>query len=111
MEIKLQSEAGNARQLLKSCIDLFWLLIQKISPIEGLKQEQELALRSEYGRFYVWAQEFYPENGRLDEIFQLSGNLRDQTMSLLVAVGRTLCSRGTGNLPKSVLFHLKPLTL
>lgn len=111
MEIELRGEVGNAGQLFKSCADLFWLLVQKIDFIKGLNQEQQVALRDEFGRFYFWGEGFHPENGKLDEILQLSGSLRDQTISLLMDVGRTLCSRETGSLPKSVWFHLKTLTL
>lgn len=111
MEIELRGEAGTAGQLFKSCVDLFWLLIQRINPIEDIEQEQKSALRDELGRLYFWGEGFHPENGTLDEILRLSASLRDQTISLLMDVGSTLCSRKTGNAPNSNCFHLKTLTL
>lgn len=111
METELRSEAGIAGQLFKSCVDLFWLLIQKVDLVKDLKQEQKSALQHEFGRFYFWGEGFDPENGRLDEILRLSASLRDQTILLLMDVGRTLSSRETGSLPSSIWFYPNILTI
>lgn len=101
MEIE-PSEAGTAGRLLKSCIHLFWLLIKKIDTVEGLQEEQKLALRDELARLYFWGRGFNIKKGGLDKILRLSVSLRDQTISLLMDVGRTLSSRETGKLPNSI---------
>lgn len=102
MEIELPSDARVAGPLFKSCIHLFWLLIQEIDTVEGLQEEQKLALRDEFARFYFWGRGFNIRKGGLDKILRLSVSLRDQTISLLMDVGRTLCSRETGKLPNSI---------
>lgn len=102
MEVERPSEARVASLLFKSCIDLFWLLIQKIETVEGLQEEQKMALRYEFARFYFWGKGFNIENGGLGKILCLSASLRNQTFSLLMDVGRTLCSRETGKLPNSI---------
>lgn len=97
MDPELSSEVGIAGQIFKSCVDLFWLLIQRINLDEALEQVNKVALRDEFARFYFWGEGFQPEKGGLDEILRFSSNLRDQTISLLTEVGKALCSRETGN--------------
>ena len=105
MDVELSSEVGIAGQLFKSCVDLFWLLIQRINVEEAVEQDNKLALRDEFARFYFWGEGFQPEKGGLDEILRFSSSLRDQTISLLAEIGRALCSRETGNPPGSMFSH------
>ncbi|KAG8527363.1 uncharacterized protein KY384_007515 [Bacidia gigantensis] len=95
MEAELSSEVGAAGRLFKSCIDLYWALLQRTLPLEYKKQQKQ-ALRTEFGRLYFWGDGFYPYDGRLDEILTVSSRLRNRVTSILVEIGGLLCHEKTG---------------
>ena len=95
MEAELSSEVGAVGQLFKSCVDLFWALLQRILVLK-FKDRQKKALRDIFARFYFWGDGFYPYEGRLDAILANSSRLRNRVLSVLVEVGEILCSEKTG---------------
>lgn len=95
MEVELSSEVGAVGQLFKSCVDLFWALLQRITVL-NFKDRQKEALRDVFGKFYFWGDGFYPYEGRLDAILANSSRLRNRVLSILVEVGEILCSERTG---------------
>ena len=95
MEAELSSEVGAVGRLFKSCVDLFWALLQRIHVLK-FKDRQKEALRDVFGKFYFWGDGFYPYEGRLDAILANSSRLRKRVLSVLVEVGEILCSETTG---------------
>lgn len=95
MEIELSSEVGAVGQLFKSCVDLYWALLQRILIMKFQKRQKE-ALRDVFGEFYFWGDGFYPFEGRLDEILVNSSRLRIRVLAVLIDVGEILCSERTG---------------
>ncbi len=67
MEADLSSEVDTAGGLFKSCIDLYWALLQRIL-VPKFEEKKREALRDEFGRFCFWGEGFYPFKGRLDDI-------------------------------------------
>ena len=108
MEAELSSEVGAVGRLFKSCVDLYWALLQRILILK-FKDRQKEALRDVFGKFYFWGDGFYPFEGRLDEILVNSSRLRNRLLAVLVEVGDILCSERTGTyveramLPKFIL--------
>lgn len=100
MEGELSSEVGLAGRLFKSCVDLFWALLQRLS-LRGSEPKQLKSLRDEFGRFYFWGDGYYPYEGRLDEILLSSSRLRRRVLSVMVEIAQLLCSEKTGELSLS----------
>ena len=97
MEAELSSEVGAVGRLFKSCVDLFWALLQRTLVLK-FKERQKEALRDVFGKFYFWGDGFYPYGGRLDAILANSSRLRTRVLSVLVEVGEILCSERTGTI-------------
>ena len=95
MEAQLSSEVGAVGRLFKSCVDLYWALLQRILILK-FKDRQKEALRDVFGKFYFWGDGFYPFEGRLDEILVNSSRLRNRVLAVLVEFGEILCSEKTG---------------
>ena len=95
MEAELSSEVGAVGRLFKSCVDLYWALLQRILILD-FKAPQKEALRDVFGGFYFWGDGFYPIEGRLDEILVNSSRLRNRVLAVLVEIGEILCSERTG---------------
>ena len=95
MEAELSSEVGAVGRLFKSCVDLYWALLQRILTLE-FKDPQKEALRDVFGSFYFWGDGFYPFEGRLDEMLANSSRLRNRVLAVLVEIGEILCSERTG---------------
>ena len=106
MEIELSSEAGLSSQLFKSCVNLFWLLLQKAIADEALAEEQKSILQDCFAKFMFWGQGFRSVEGGLDDILHFSASLRHQTMLLLKEVAKSLCSPETGEVTGGVLLQL-----
>ncbi|KAK4691720.1 hypothetical protein P7C71_g5341, partial [Lecanoromycetidae sp. Uapishka_2] len=95
MEAELSSEVGAVGRLFKSCIDLYWALVQRILILK-FKEPQKQALRDAFGKFYFWGDGFYPFDGRLDEILANSNRLRNRVLLVLIDIGELLCHEKTG---------------
>ncbi len=95
MEVELSSEVGAVGQLFKSCVDLYWALLQRILVMKFGDRQKE-ALRDVFGGFYFWGDGFYPFEGRLDLILVNSSRLRNRVLAVLIDVGEILCSERTG---------------
>ncbi|KAH0559286.1 hypothetical protein GP486_004202 [Trichoglossum hirsutum] len=96
MERGLSSEVGPVGRLFKDCVDLFWVLLQRISTLDQFDQQKKSDLRDEFGKFFFWGDGYLPYEGRLDEILSHSTRLRRRVLSLMSEIGDILCDRKRG---------------
>ena len=90
MEAELSSEVGAAGRLFKSCVDLFWALLQRILVLDYEEKFKD-NLRAEFGKFYIWGDGYRPFEGILDAILDNSSRLKLRVISVLMEVGEILC--------------------
>ncbi len=97
-EYSPNTKAGIVGHFFGICVHMFWDLIKEACCSGELDSKDISTLQGEFERFYFWGEGFHPKEGGLDEILHSSTSLREQTVSLLIEVGKILCSRKTGDL-------------